>query len=742
VKNNPFTNRKRLILSADDDPRIRKIIQLYLTKEGFDVISASSGPEALAHLKTARPDLILLDVMMPGQTGYEVCTQLQEDPKTADIPVIFVTSLGEVRDKARAFAVGAVDHLVKPFSKEDLVKKVQIHLEMSDRWHEILKRKGSGKDSQSVYDFRVFRDFLQEQVDPDQRKTLQAGKISPRNLFEICSELGMKGGAVAQLIAEFIRAPYLPTLNPKDIKLGVLSTRFCRSNHVVPLSDSTADVSFALSNPFDLHIQDTLQGFSEQGQTVRIMLTDPENIDFLLRNIEGETSLEELYEKVSEATSSDKAKEDLDELSVHHEEVTRVDELERSATEAPIIKLANELIAKAIQLGASDLHIEPRELSVGIRYRVDGMLVERDPVPKRIGPPIISRFKIMSSLDIANRRTPQDGRIRITYRDKKLDLRVSTLPARYGEKVVVRFQDLNATSLDFESLGFEGEPLQTLKEGIRKPHGILLVTGPTGSGKTTTLYSALQALNEPDRNIVTVEDPIEYELHRINQVQVKTEAGLTFPVALRAILRQDPDIIMVGEMRDAETADIAIKAALTGHLVLSTLHTNDAPSAILPRGGFRGDGAGPKADEETLPPLQDPHDPARFLLREVQGPDRREGRILQGHGVRAVQQHRVQGKDRRGGNPGHERETAGTRPEIRERRRDPELREEQPQHGHPPKERRHQGGPGDHVPGGGDAGLGVGPAVLWKRKIRIPGGRNGCRFPGSPLRPSSSPRRH
>ncbi|MHC4224161.1 MAG: GspE/PulE family protein [Planctomycetota bacterium] len=247
---------------------------------------------------------------------------------------------------------------------------------------------------------------------------------------------------------------------------------------------------------------------------------------------------------------------------------------------APAIRLANSIIAEAVRAKASDIHLEPMEKELALRLRVDGMLMLQNPVPKAVQGPLLSRIKIMARLDIAERRVPQDGRIRVLCDQRPVDLRVSTLPTRHGEKIVIRILDKSAISLDLDALGLEEQPMAALRESIAKRHGILLVTGPTGSGKTTTLYSALTALNRPQSNIVTVEDPIEYDLARVNQVQVHPVAGLTFPAALRAILRQDPDIIMVGEIRDGETLDIAMKAALTGHLVLSTLHTNDAVSTI------------------------------------------------------------------------------------------------------------------------------------------------------------------
>ncbi len=254
--------------------------------------------------------------------------------------------------------------------------------------------------------------------------------------------------------------------------------------------------------------------------------------------------------------------------------------LKAGAEEGPIIRLVNLVLVNALNAGASDIHIEPYEKTVRVRYRIDGMLEETKSPPKSVQAALISRLKIMASLDIAEHRLPQDGRIRIKFKGREIDFRVAILPTYYGEKIVMRVLDKSSLSLDLEKLGFEEQPMTAFREALKRPFGMILMTGPTGSGKTTTLYSALHKLNEPTHNIVTVEDPVEYELYGINQVQTHAEIGLTFASALRQILRQDPDIVMVGEIRDEETADVAIKAALTGHLVLSTLHTNDAASVF------------------------------------------------------------------------------------------------------------------------------------------------------------------
>lgn len=274
---------------------------------------------------------------------------------------------------------------------------------------------------------------------------------------------------------------------------------------------------------------------------------------------------------------------DAENLEVSKEplEEVNLDQLAAAGEEAPVIKLANLILVQAVKDRASDVHIEPFEKSVRLRYRIDGVLVDATPPPKQMQLALTSRFKIMSSLDIAERRLPQDGRMRIRVSGKEYDLRVSVMPTVHGEKIVLRLLDKTNLSASVDKLGLDPDTFQQFKAAIDAPHGLILVTGPTGSGKTTTLYSALNELNNPVYNIITVEDPVEFQVPGINQVPVKKEIGLTFANALRSILRQDPDIVMIGEIRDTETAEIAVEAALTGHQVLSTMHCNDAPGAIV-----------------------------------------------------------------------------------------------------------------------------------------------------------------
>ncbi len=355
----------------------------------------------------------------------------------------------------------------------------------------------------------------------------------------------------------------------------------------------------------DPHIKDLIPGETARkyklipidkfGNILTLAVSDPSDYDALqdirfITNCEVESiiapesqimeTLDKYYEKENELTEVlDNLEETAMEVIEDQEDVD-VGKLENLSEDAPIIKLVNNIITNAIVRGASDIHIEPYEKSMRIRYRVDGVLFEELKPPLKLRDLITTRIKIMARLDIAERRVPQDGRIKIKMKKKEVDLRVSILPCIHGEKIVMRILDKGNLSLDLTKLGFEQKSYEDFNKAIHTPWGMLLVTGPTGSGKTTTLYSALSTLNKTTENIMTSEDPVEYNLKGINQVQINADVGLTFAAALRAFLRQDPDIIMVGEIRDYETAEIAIKAALTGHLVLSTLHTNDAPATI------------------------------------------------------------------------------------------------------------------------------------------------------------------
>ena len=348
------------------------------------------------------------------------------------------------------------------------------------------------------------------------------------------------------------------------VRLKDLSVPFLREAHVLPLAESEEFVRVAMVDPGDAYTV----------QALRLMFAKPVQLCIATAN-QIEDGILRLYAEVLGTSAAEI-------LDMAAGDVTDTDlvRLRESASEAPIVRFVERLVAKAVDAGASDIHIEPFERQLRVRLRIDGILVEEDTAPLSSAAAIVSRIKILARLDIAERRLPQDGAIKMNVRGKEVDLRVATTPVVHGEEIVIRILDQSAVQLDMNVLGFSGHMLAALTQILDRPNGILLVTGPTGSGKSTTLYAALARLNRTDRKIITVEDPVEYKIDGLNQIQVKPEIGLDFARSLRSILRHDPDIIMVGEIRDSETARIATQAALTGHLVLSTLHTNDAASAI------------------------------------------------------------------------------------------------------------------------------------------------------------------
>jgi type IV pilus assembly protein PilB len=352
-------------------------------------------------------------------------------------------------------------------------------------------------------------------------------------------------------------------------------------NHkVVPVSRLENKLFLAMADPLNVLAIDDVRRITRL--EVATLIASEKSILDKLNHIDASKS-GSMEDIIQDAQKKGEVDSDPDSVEVSDREAVEevnLDQLAASSEEAPVVKLANLILVQAVKDRASDVHIEPFEKALRLRYRIDGVLMDATPPPKQMQLALISRFKIMSSLDIAERRLPQDGRMRIRVGGKDYDLRVSIMPTVHGEKVVLRLLDKSNLSASIDKLGLDPDTFQQFKTAVDAPHGLILVTGPTGSGKTTTLYSALNQLNNPIYNIVTVEDPVEFQVPGINQVPVKKEIGLTFANALRSILRQDPDIIMIGEIRDTETAEIAIEAALTGHQVLSTMHCNDAPGAI------------------------------------------------------------------------------------------------------------------------------------------------------------------
>ncbi len=398
----------------------------------------------------------------------------------------------------------------------------------------------------------------------DLEKALEIQRERGEKIGKILVDLGFVATRdVLAALSEQLGVPLASIEGPPPVtpETEGLSPRFMRQCKFLPIALQDSTLTLAMADPLDFETLSAVRGFT--GLKVRAALASEQEIRDAIDRYYGEAERPAELESETGETSED------------------LEHLRDMASEAPVIRLVNALIAQAVEKRASDIHLEPFEKEFRVRFRIDGVLYNQEPPPRELKAAIISRVKLMARLNIAERRLPQDGRIKIKTLGREVDLRVSTLPTLYGESVVMRLLDRSATEFfDLRRLGFDEHMLARMEHYTALPHGILLVTGPTGSGKSTTLYSALKRINRPGVKIITIEDPVEYQMDGINQIHVNPQIGLTFAAGLRHIVRQDPDVIMVGEIRDRETADIAIRAALTGHFVYSTLHTNDAPSAI------------------------------------------------------------------------------------------------------------------------------------------------------------------
>jgi type IV pilus assembly protein PilB len=419
-------------------------------------------------------------------------------------------------------------------------------------------------------------DLLQRRGDLTAEQLAHALEAQREHSGSLATHL-IKLGFISEedLLAILEREYRLPVVDPASLEipkdvLGLVPQALVIKHHLIPTSLARNTVTLVMADPSNLVAINEVKFLT--GYDVKIAVASPAAIQAALdRHYNSDANFDEVLSALgNENVEVVQSEDDVD-----------LGELEKATEEAPVVKLVNAILTDAIRKRASDIHVEPYEKVLRVRFRVDGMLYEMMQPPLRLKNAITSRLKVMAQLDIAERRLPQDGRIKMKLTgNKEMDFRVSVLPTMFGEKVVLRLLDKSNLQLDMTKLGFEEDALKHFKEAIYKPYGMVLVTGPTGSGKTTTLYSALAELNKVATNISTAEDPIEFNLPGINQVQMHEEIGLNFAASLRAFLRQDPDIIMVGEIRDFETAEIGVKAALTGHLVLSTLHTNDAPSTV------------------------------------------------------------------------------------------------------------------------------------------------------------------
>jgi len=510
------------VLIVDDKVGFLEVLKIRLESSGYEALTAGSGREALLTAAEEIPELILLDIVMPDMDGLEVYTRLKDNPELEATQVIFLTGKEEYKEQLES---GHYNYMLKPYIPEELLSRIR----------QALERKA----------------LLESEDHEVSKKISEAGKAELPKMARI----DLKGLTIEPEIIEKVPA------------------KFVWHYKFIPVELENNVLTVASAAPNDVLKEDLKQYL---GFKTKMVLADEADILDAIKKFYGVGA--ETVEKILEEESiSGSTLETTDLEEIKDEDIAKL------AEEPGVIKLVNQILLEANQKNATDIHIEPYQGKLKLRYRIDGVLFDAK-VPSNIVrflPAIISRVKIMSGLNIVERRLPQDGRSKVKIKNEVFDLRISTMPTSYGESIVIRI--LPTTMLfSLEKLGFLERDLRTFDELIKKPHGIIFVTGPTGSGKTTTLYTALSKIKRENKGakILTIEDPIEYELEGITQIQVNPEIGLNFARGLRSMLRHDPDIMMVGEVRDFETAEIAIRMALTGHLLFSTLHTNDAASGV------------------------------------------------------------------------------------------------------------------------------------------------------------------
>ncbi|HET7479179.1 MAG TPA: ATPase, T2SS/T4P/T4SS family [Rubrobacteraceae bacterium] len=576
------------ILIAEDDAVSRAIVKRAVERLGHECLAAKDGREAW-NVYQSNPDIevIISDWMMPRMDGLALCNRVRGLEREGYTFFVFLTSLGSREHLLEGMKAGADEYLTKPLDTDQLgvkliaasrVTSLYRHMQVEDvalrggsgsrppgAAMPVTRDGGRGRPKGKVWDILVSRGKISEE---QMQKALEAQRGNPAEIGKTLVSLGFISDAdLARAQAERLNLEYVE-LTDSDVDpdaARLVPEKVLRRHMALPLRVEDGRLVVAMSDPTNLYALEDLRMIS--GRQIRPVVATEESLQ------RAQTRALSVGERVSEIL--EEAAQD----TVHEEDAVELG-AEAGADEAPVVRLVGSVLQRAVGEGASDIHIEPQGQDLKVRLRVDGVLREVMSIPRALQNGVIARLKILANLDIAERRIPQDGRFSVRLGGRKVDLRVASLPTVYGEEVVLRLLDTTNLQTDLASLGFSPAVLEIYEEVYRRPYGAILVTGPTGSGKSTTLYATLAELNSPERKIITVEDPVEYRMPGVNQVQVNPRAGLTFASGLRSILRSDPDVVMIGEIRDFETAKISVEAALTGHLVLATLHTNDAPSAI------------------------------------------------------------------------------------------------------------------------------------------------------------------
>ncbi len=577
------------LLFVDDEPNVLSALKRIFRQENYQIHTAATAQEALTLLAQQPCQLIISDFKMPGMNGGELLIKVKE--LYPDTIRIMLTGHADTSAVMAAIKQGAVyKFILKPWNDDDLRVTVALALEQYDlqRRNRDLQQQNAKKSAeiQALSKLTVTnrsqlaiilhkRHLLNDQQVQAIYKLQQSSKQPVIKLLlerqwiteKQIRDLLRKDLMIEEVaLAEFKIDPSIAALLPRS---------FCERQILLPLKQVNRRLVLVMADPMDRGVIEDL-GFSI-GLEIQPVMANIDDIRAKIAEIHGESGVN--FKELETLISSPDPYESV-EIVIEDEDLVSMEELLSSTDEPPAIRLVNAIIIEAVRLGASDIHIQPRTKSVVVRYRIDGVLSDKIQIPNNLHMSLVSRIKVMAEMDITERRKPQDGRITVKTPMRIVDLRISALPTINGEKIVMRLLDRNASIRTLEELGFMPQDLRKMRNAVSKPQGMILTTGPTGSGKTSTLYSLLQHDASPEKNYVTIEDPVEYYLDMAGQVAIREKVGLDFASVLRAILRQDPDVILLGEIRDVETAEVAFHAALTGHMVYSTLHTNSALATI------------------------------------------------------------------------------------------------------------------------------------------------------------------
>jgi type IV pilus assembly protein PilB len=574
-------NKNPRIVYIDDNQDMLKLVERILSNEGYRVSTATNPSEGIKKVKEEKPDVILLDINMPSMDGYQVCSNLQGEKGTSFIPVIFLTALESDKDKAKAFSVGGVDYLVKPINRESLKSIIEKHLNTRNRWKKLAESSQDIKKRIKPLDFERFLKFLSYSLDLPTENRKQLLRISPRQLYSFSSKINISNKKMAEYISGFLGLPYTPAVEIDTVHLGSFPAPFCKKNLIVPRLEPSGEETLVASNPFDWELMDSLERFFEIPPHSRLIVTEPENIETLFK--EPQIREKDILGKKVQYSGEKKESGGISEKYVSQVFQKRKEKQHRKKekVQGPVVVITNNILKEAIKGRASDIHIEPKKEGSVLRFRVDGDMIDHVSIKKKTSKMVISRLKLLAGLDIAERRRPQDGSFAREIAGGVYNFRLATTSTPNGESIVIRILKPYAKPKTLSELGMTEKQAKTLKECGNQHYGMILVVGGTGSGKTTTVYSLLSQIDTETRSLMSVEDPVEYRIPSANQQQVNEKAGITFEDLLKSSVRQDPDILYMGEIRDHYSAKTAVDFASTGHLTISTLHTSNATSAIF-----------------------------------------------------------------------------------------------------------------------------------------------------------------